>query len=113
MKTTNRSTHYNKKKHSIRSKVLMFYMDAELLNKVDFIAKFDKQSRSRVVERVIRYFLLRKQGVKNGIYKASAKCYKKSKKNKVLASTRNKRQRKEAHKKEQGELYGIFEDRDG
>ena len=72
----NRSTHYQK--HAdIRERDLEFLLKRETLQKVGFIAWFENQTRSRVVEAAVRYYFLRKKGARNA-YKKSKKNYKKA-----------------------------------
>lgn len=72
----NRATHY--KKHSTpRERDIDFLLDREILGKIGFMAWFENQTRSRIIEAAVRYYFLRKKGVKNA-FKRSKRNFKKT-----------------------------------
>lgn len=74
--------HY-KTKRTAKEKSTSFYLSENLLKKLDFIASFENQSRSIIVEVCVQYLL--HKGDKNGAVKFSKikqRFYKKSKQKK-------------------------------
>ncbi|MGP1579967.1 MAG: hypothetical protein ACTTH5_02955 [Wolinella sp.] len=68
----NRAAHY-KRQSNPRERDIEVFLKKETLGRVGFMAWFENQTRSRIVEAAIRFYFLRKKGVGNA--------YKKSKKN--------------------------------
>lgn len=70
---------YKEPKRTKKEKSTSFYIDRALLNKIDFIADFEGQSRSVIVEVCVQYFLKRSKDAKTEFARIKRKFYKRKK----------------------------------
>nr|DAJ45502.1 MAG TPA: mRNA interferase EndoA [Caudoviricetes sp.] len=73
---SNRPSHYNTRKKP-RIREITFYLDCKTLDKLETVANWDNQTRSRIVERAIRFYFLKQKKDIYEAYKKSKICYKK------------------------------------
>lgn len=70
---------YKEPKRTKKEKSTSFYIDRTLLDKIDFVAGFEGQSRSVIVEVCVQYFLKRKNDAKTEFARIKRKFYKRQK----------------------------------
>ena len=75
MRSFNRPTHYSTSGIK-RVREISFYLDKSSLRKIEAIADFDNQTRSRGVERAVYFFYIGQKKQRYKAYEESKKAYK-------------------------------------